>query len=136
MLVAVAVATPFLLHTIPTLGFALQRGFALVCHQQAGRSFFLLGGSVAVCARCLGIYVGAAVGLLIRISRRLAWRLFVAAGAVSLVDWLAEAAGLHGNWVLVRFVLGCALGVAAAMQVASAAGRTSGAIQPANHGHA
>ena len=57
------VATPWLLAHSPVIGFALQRGFALVCHQQAERSFVLFGGSVAVCARCLGIYLGAAVGI-------------------------------------------------------------------------
>src|SRR5215469_12736664 len=113
----VAIATPFFLHAIPMLGFALQRGFALVCHQQPERSFFLFGGSVAVCARCLGIYLGAAVGLLIRLQRRIAMQLLVAAVAVNAADWFIEIAGLHGNWMLVRFVLGIVLGAATAMVV-------------------
>ena len=102
----IAVATPFLLHSIPMLGFALQRGFALVCHQQAERSFFLFGGSIAVCARCLGIYFGAATGLLVRLPYRIAKRLLIVAATINVVDWVAELSGLHGNWMLARFALG------------------------------
>ena len=80
----------------------------------------LFGGSVAVCTRCLGIYLGAAAGLLLRVPWRVACRWFVAAVAIHLVDWLAEFAGMHGNWLGVRFALGIALGVAGAMMVASA----------------
>jgi len=121
---AVAIAVPFLLHSIPILGFALQRGFALICHQQAERSFVLFGGSVAVCARCLGIYLGATVGLLVRVPRAIAMRWLTAAVVLNLVDWSAEIAGLHGNWMLARLALGIALGLTAAMLVAS-----SGEIQ-------
>jgi uncharacterized membrane protein len=110
-------AVPWLLARSPELGLALQRAFALVCHQQAERSFVLFGGSVAVCARCLGIYLGAAVGLVVRVSRQSAWRWLIAAVALNLVDCLVEITGLHGNWMAVRFVLGFALGTTAAMLV-------------------
>ena len=120
----VAIATPFFLHSIPMLGFALQRGFALVCHQQPERSFFWFGGSVAVCARCLGIYLGAAVGLLKCVPRRVAMQLLMVTVTVNAIDWVAELAGLHGNWMLVRFALGVALGTAAAMVVAAIIGKT------------
>jgi uncharacterized membrane protein len=116
-LAAVAVAAPWLLVHSPVFGLALHYGFSLVCHQQADRSFFLLGGSVAVCARCLGIYSGAALGLMIRIPRELARRLLLITATVSLADWIAEMAGLHGNWMLARFALGLTLGAAAAMSV-------------------
>ncbi len=120
-LAAAAIAVPYLLRVSPTLALALQRGFALVCHQQPERSFVLFGGSVAVCARCLGIYLGAALGLLLRAPRTIAGRLFVTAVSGSLIDWIAEAAGLHGNWMLARFALGAALGIAAAMLVYASA---------------
>ncbi|MGA9567392.1 MAG: DUF2085 domain-containing protein, partial [Candidatus Korobacteraceae bacterium] len=103
----------------PEIAFALQRGFGLVCHQQAERSFLLLGGTVAVCARCLGIYLGAAVGLLVSIPRRMAWRFLQVAAALNLIDWLAELSGLHGNWMFARFALGVALGIAGAMLIAA-----------------
>ena len=117
VLVGCAIAVPLLLSPIPALGFALQRGFSLVCHQQPARSFFLFGGSIAVCARCLGIYLGAAVGLLVRVERRTAVRFLTLAAGLNGADWLAELAGLHGNWMLLRFVLGIVLGTAAAMVV-------------------
>ena len=116
-LAVLAVAVPWFLFHSPVLGLVLQRGFALVCHQQPERSFVLFGGSVAVCARCLGIYLGAALGLIIRVPRELAWRLLLGATAINLVDWIAELGGLHGNWMVARFALGAALGVAAAMLV-------------------
>jgi uncharacterized membrane protein len=113
------VSVPTLASHSPFFALALQRGFALVCHQQPDRSFFLFGGSVAVCARCLGIYFGAAMGLLLRVPRRIAMQLLIAAVAINLVDRLAEFAGLHGNWMPARFALGIILGTAAAMLVAA-----------------
>jgi uncharacterized membrane protein len=113
----IAVATPFFLYSIPILGFALQRGFALVCHQQPERSFVMFGGSVAVCGRCLGIYFGAAVGAVLRVPRGVASRWLIAAMAINMVDWLAEIAGIHGNWTLARFALGLTLGATTAMLV-------------------
>jgi uncharacterized membrane protein len=38
---------------------------ALICHQRPERSFHLGGAQLPVCARCTGLYVGAALGLLI-----------------------------------------------------------------------
>jgi uncharacterized membrane protein len=118
-LAAVAVAVPWLVASVPEIGFALQHGFSLVCHQRPERSFILFGGSVAVCARCLGIYLGAAAGLLLRVSRRVAWRWMLVAAAMNVADWIAELAGMHGNWMLARFALGIALGVAAGLLVAT-----------------
>ena len=119
MFAMVAVATPWLFSHSPALGFALQRGFSLVCHQNPDRSFVVFGNTVAICARCLGIYIGATVGLLLRASRRIARSLLFAAAAVNLVDWLAELTGLHGNWMFARFALGLALGMTGAMLVAA-----------------
>jgi uncharacterized membrane protein len=125
-LAVAALSAPYLLtHHSAFVGFGLQRAFALVCHQHSGRSFWIFGAPVAVCARCLGIYFGAVFGLLMRTSQRLAFRLFVAAGALNLFDVLAEVAGLHGNWMIVRFVLGLALGAAGALLISSSIPATS-----------
>jgi len=134
-LAGAAIAAPWLLAHAPELGFALQRGFALVCHQQPERSFVLFGGSVAVCARCLGIYLGAAAGLLLRISRRAAWRWLMLTVALSLADWTAEVSGIHGNSMDMRFTLGLALGMAGAMMVASAGWPGSSASKSSFSGH-
>jgi uncharacterized membrane protein len=39
--------------------------FQPVCHQDPARSFWLAGMPLPVCARCLGIYLGAFLGLLV-----------------------------------------------------------------------
>jgi uncharacterized membrane protein len=115
-----AVAVPYLLtRGYPAIAFPLQHAFSLICHQRPERSFYLFGAPIAVCARCLGIYLGAAVGLLFRAPRRIAIQLLIAAAALNLIDGLAELAGLHGNWITVRFVLGLALGAAGALLISS-----------------
>lgn len=115
-----AVAVPsFSTHGFLVVAFALQRSFALVCHQHPERSFWLFGAPVAVCARCLGIYIGAGFGLLVRTSRRLALRILIAAAAINAIDAATELAGLHGNWMMVRFGLGMMLGAAGALLIGS-----------------
>jgi uncharacterized membrane protein len=46
-----------------------------VCHQLEPRSFHLWGHQMPVCARCTGIYVGAAVGAVLAAQRERALRL-------------------------------------------------------------
>jgi uncharacterized membrane protein len=36
---------------------------SLICHQDPERSFYLNGAQLPVCARCLGLYVGGALGV-------------------------------------------------------------------------
>ena len=93
-------------------GFPKYRptGFAIVCHQRPERSFWIFGDEMAVCSRCLGIYLGAAAGMLFRTSRRIALRLLIAAVALNLFDAMTELAALHGNSLGIRFVFGLLLG--------------------------
>ena len=119
-LVAAAVAVPYCLsHGFLIPAVLLHRAFAFVCHQRPDRTFSLFGFPIAVCARCLGIYLGAAIGLLLRTSRSLALRLLFAAAALNALDAATELAGLHGNWMPLRFVLGALLGSAAALLISS-----------------
>ena len=120
LLAAAALAVPYFIAHGFVVGVALERGFALVCHQRPERSFWIFGAPVAVCARCLGIYLGAAAGLLLRTSRRIAVRWLMIAAAINALDAVSELAGLHGNWMLARFALGVALGAAGGMLIASA----------------
>jgi len=46
---------------IPIAGVVYLAG-ALICHQLPARSFHLHGAQLPVCARCFGLYLGAAVG--------------------------------------------------------------------------
>jgi uncharacterized membrane protein len=118
-LASAALGTPYLLTHGALIGLALERGFAIVCHQRPERLFRLFGGSVAVCSRCLGIYLGAAIGLLLRTTRTIALRLLLAAAALNFLDAVGELARLHGNWLEVRFALGLALGTSAALLISS-----------------
>ena len=117
---AAAIVPYCIVHHLAAASYALQQGFALVCHQRPERSFWIFGAPVAVCARCLGIYLGAAIGLLLRTSQRLAFRLLLVAASMNLLEALTEVIGLHGNWLEFRFVLGLALGVSAGMLLVSA----------------
>ena len=121
VLTAMTVAAPAL-GGHPLAAWAIREFFSRVCHQEAARSFWLWGAPVAVCARCLGIYLGAAAGAWLVWQRRAAvWFLAVAA-IVNGLDVVTEMAGLHGNWMDVRFVLGLALGIGMAAVVAAAEG--------------
>ena len=120
-LLCAAIATPYCLtHSLLPLGFALHRAFALVCHQRPERSFWIFDAPIAVCARCLGIYLGAAIGLLLRTSRHLALRVLLAAAALNALDAATELAVLHGNWLGMRFALGIILGATGALMISSA----------------
>ena len=57
--VAVILLAPWL--PVPVAGVVYLLGGRL-CHQIAERSFHLDGAQLPVCARCLGVYVGAVVG--------------------------------------------------------------------------
>lgn len=119
-LVLSVLAAPYLLtHNFAAIALTLDHAFSLVCHQRPERSFWICGAPIAVCSRCLGIYLGAAVGLVLQASRRVAFQLLIAAAALNILDWLTEAAGLHGNWMSVRFLLGLVLGAAGALLISS-----------------
>ena len=107
------------------LTLAIVFFFSPVCHQDPARSFWVFGGPVAVCARCLGIYLGAAVGAWIPAPRRVLLSGLVLFAALNLADVLTEVAALHGNWKLTRFLLGALLGLAAGALVANSLKRES-----------
>ena len=111
-LVAAAVAAPLVARDHLLVAYFLRRCFALVCHQDPERSFWIVGAPIAICVRCLGIYLGVSAGAFVRTSRELALKLCVAATALNILDVIAEAAALHGNLPLPRFLLGLAAGIA------------------------
>jgi uncharacterized membrane protein len=92
--------------------------FAPVCHQIPGRCFHFRGFPLAVCGRCLGIYVGFFGGLtvypFVRGFTKLALpsvRLFVLLSLPAGIDF---AGGLVGAWtspIWVRFGTGLVWGV-------------------------
>jgi len=116
-----ALAYPLLIASGCTLSaLGIHTFFSHICHQASERSFFLVGTPLAVCARCIGIYAGAAVGAFLRVERALAIKALWTTLALNIVEAATEYAGLHGNWLVVRALLGFALGAAVAALVAQA----------------
>ena len=69
----VALFVAVLVASRPTVGvpaYALSAAVyeigSLICHQLPNRSFYFWGAQLPVCARCTGLYVGAAVAALVR----------------------------------------------------------------------
>ena len=101
----------------------------LICHQLPARSFHLWGASLPVCARCTGIYLGAATASVVFGLAR--WRLSAEARSakedgrvVLLIALIPTAATLVFEWTTgvtpanwTRALAGIPLGVAVAWAV-------------------
>ncbi|HEY2434127.1 MAG TPA: DUF2085 domain-containing protein [Vicinamibacterales bacterium] len=107
---------------VPGLVFPVGR---FICHQRPERSFFFHGRQLAVCARCTGLYFGAAgvvplawLAAAQLQSGRARWLLILAALPTA-VTWAIEFAGLAPVSNLVRCVAALPMGAAAAWLVFS-----------------
>jgi len=125
------VTAPFVWTPLATLAYAAG---SLICHQLPERSFHLAGFQLPVCARCLGIYAGAAaaasihvLGVFVADSAR--WRLlspaaarrvFLVSALPTVVTVALEWAGAWSGTNVVRAIAGVALGVGGALVVMSA----------------
>lgn len=93
---------------------------SVICHQQPERSFQLASAHVPVCARCLGLYAGAALGAwhAFRPRRRAMVRLLIVVCALpTAVTWGSEAIGLWSPSNVTRFAAALPLGAAVALTV-------------------
>jgi uncharacterized membrane protein len=106
----------------PAIAFPIGH---FICHQRPDRSFFLHGHQLAVCARCTGLYVGAAlavpfaIGLAVPLpGSRARWLLSLAAIPTALT-WSLEVARVLPFSNLSRFVAALPLGFAAVWLVFS-----------------
>jgi len=110
---------PALLHGIPLLdgfGRLLDAWFSLQCERDPARGF----RGVAVCARCLGIYVGLGLGaLIVRPRLRLGWlQLWIASAALGLLaDVLTESYGIRATSASLRVFTGFFLAYPVALAV-------------------
>jgi uncharacterized membrane protein len=108
----------------------------VICHQMPERSFFIDAHQLPVCARCTGLYAGAAAGFLFWIGFKIArgWRprivpprtalLTLAAAAVPTV--VSVGSGVLGLWDgsnITRAALALPLGVTAGAIVAAVAAK-------------
>jgi uncharacterized membrane protein len=122
---------PFLFTPLSSAAYLIG---SLVCHQLPDRSFHLGGIQLPVCARCLGIYAGSAVGAVIGAvswsgrratpaapmsARTVRWMLAVVA-APTLASVLLETADVWRTTNVERAVAGLPLGLGAALVVISA----------------
>ncbi|MDP2916017.1 MAG: DUF2085 domain-containing protein [Candidatus Aminicenantes bacterium] len=87
--------------------------FAPICHQIPSRSFELCGFPMAVCARCLGIYVGFLAGMVLYPIRRdfaggrlPKTSLFLTVSAPIVLDAAANVLRLWDTPNLLRFFFG------------------------------
>src|SRR5262245_6692447 len=107
-----------------TLSAATYAVGSLICHQQAARSFHIGAAQIPVCARCLGLYAGVAVGAVVAIPLHGHRRALVVSALPTLLTWAVEAAGLAHASNVVRAVAAVPLGlVVATVVVAAADGR-------------
>jgi len=106
----------------------------VICHQRPDRSFFWDGHQFPVCARCTGLYVSAAIGVMgwVVVKMREGWRprpidprmarTFVIAAALPTV--ISLATGSLGVWDgsnITRAMLSLPLGAVAGVVVAAVA---------------
>jgi len=123
-------ATPLL--PAPLAGSLYLFG-SVICHQLPERSFHLGIAQLPVCARCVGIYAGAAVGMALAASRassrlfaftgpgvRRSRAVLLAGAAPTLVTVGLEWVGVWYPSNIARAVAGAPLGIAVALVVGGA----------------
>lgn len=106
---------------------------SVVCHQIAERSFFTAGRQWPVCARCAGIYLGAALGFaawlgLRRLTARhltvgFTMRVLAVAAVPTALSWGSGVLGVWDGTNAIRFALAAPLGITAGAIVAAAAAK-------------
>ena len=122
-LLALIMLPPFV---APSWRAVLMQGFSAVCHQLPARSPQVDGIALAVCHRCLGIYSGLALGVLVMpvvpswAQTIHAYARYVLIGALTplAIDWLVDALDLWTNTPASRILTGSLVGLAAGVLVA------------------
>lgn len=123
-LLLLAVLPPFL-PKASGIQAIVRESFAPVCHQMPSRSPHLYGVPLAVCDRCLGIYLGFVVGVAGTGWGRSVWRAIGSPGRYVLlgslvplgVDWVGPFLGLWANTPVSRALTGGVFGLVAASYV-------------------
>lgn len=109
---------------LDTAGGAIRAAFHPLCHQLVDRCLVLGGRPMAVCARCAGLYVGGALGLLAASADRLLARVrprarwMALAAAPTALDAAVHLAGWPGAANLPRLILSIPAGFVAGLYLA------------------
>lgn len=128
---ALLILAPFVPPTFAALIYALG---GVICHQVPERSFHLDGVQLPVCARCLGIYAGAAAAASVHVlagvvssparwrvlGARTARRVFLLTATPTLVTVALATAGVWHASNIVRALAGLTVGAGGALVVMSA----------------
>ena len=122
-------AAPLLAASHPLAALLIRNFFSQLCHQDPRRSFVVDGAAVAVCVRCLGIYWGTALGMVVRL-RRPRWLLALAL-IVNLADVVSGMMHWHGNVPAFRFFFGLMLGLGVGAVLSLPFGQRKGLLQSA-----
>ena len=107
----------------PELGVGAYLFGSFVCHQIAERSFHVEAVQLPVCARCFGIYAGAAVAaaaMAPRLGGRSVRVTLVLSTLPTLATVLLERAGLWDPGNVIRAIAGAILGAGVAFAVMAA----------------
>ena len=99
--------------------------FEKLCHQNPHRSYSVAGVSMAVCSRCLGIYMVFTVGLLFAplyeyvftVRKKCRLYLVILTIGVNAIDIAGNAMGLWVNTLESRLILGSLFGLSIAILI-------------------
>lgn len=123
---ALVLATPVVPTPIAAAVYALG---SLICHQRPERSFHIDAFQLPVCARCLGIYVGAALGAVSRLTPlgpiAHVRRVLILAAAPTAITLVLEWTGLWAADNTIRALSAVPLGAAVALVIVPRATRAS-----------
>jgi uncharacterized membrane protein len=122
-------AAPLLAASHPLTALLIRNFYSQLCHQDPRRSFVVDGAAVAVCVRCLGIYWGTALGMVVRLRRPR--RLLALALIVNLTDVVSGTMHWHGNVPAFRFSFGLMLGLGMGAVLSSPYRQGKGLLQSA-----
>jgi len=120
VLAAGAVLWVVVLLAFPAAVFPLGH---FICHQRPERSFFLHGQQLPVCARCTGLYAGAALAAplallsAVSLTRARARRVLILCALPTAITWTLEFSGVLPFSNVSRCIAALPLGFAAAWLV-------------------
>jgi uncharacterized membrane protein len=134
--VTLLIATPVALSRgeLSALTLAVYQAGSLICHQRPERSFHLAGAQLPVCARCFGLYLSGAVGLVAASRHRRAFsghaaRTLLVLAALPIASTVAlEWVGVLATTNVQRMATSLPLGLAAGVVIVRSLARPGDAL--------